>query len=379
MHIQQISWRPESGWSAAKADFPPEAPQAVLYFASKSACAKIDCYEELKRKYPQAMILGCSTGGEIFGAEVSDDGVVATAIAFAQSTARLEKVEIAGAPGSHAAGQALGRALKATDLRCVFVLSDGTRVNGSELVAGMTEIIGRSIPITGGLAGDGDRFRSTLVGADCTPREGLVAALGLYGDALRVGHGSMGGWDVFGPQRMVTRSKDNILFALDDAPALDLYKKYLGEHARELPGSALLFPLTIWAPDQAEQALVRTIVGIDEQAKSMIFAGNVPEGYVAQLMHGNFDHLIEGAASAARMATVAANGSDTLALLVSCIGRKLLLGQRIGDEVEAVRDALGDRTYCTGFYSYGEISPYGKGGTCELHNQTMTVTTLAEA
>ena len=114
----------------------------------------------------------------------------------------------------------------------------------------------------------------------------------------------------------------------------------------------------------------------------MTFAGDVPQGWTAQLMHGNFDRLAEGAADAARQARAGLGASDVerqFSILISCIGRRLLMGQRTSDEVEAAGAELGASTLKFGFYSYGEISPHAKSGVCELHNQTMTVTLFDEA
>ena len=280
-------------------------------------------------------------------------------------------------------GEAIGRALAAPDLAGIFVLSDGLNVNGSELVAGIVSVVGEDVALTGGLAGDAALFKETLVGADCAPKRGQVAAVGFYGDAIRIGHGSAGGWDEFGPRRRITRSVGNVLYELDGEPALDLYERYLGEEdARGLPGTALLFPLLIRDAAEPDQDVVRTILAIDREARSMTFAGDVPEGWVAQLMRGNFDRLAAGAAVAARQAR---NGlgedrdRDGLAVLVSCIGRRLLMDQRIMDEVEAAGAELGSNIRRIGFYSYGEISPHGAAGACQLHNQTMTVTAITEA
>ena len=242
----------------------------------------------------------------------------------------------------------------------------------------MRSALPANVVITGGLAGDGPRFGSTCVGSDGEPEAGLVAAVGFCGDSIQVGHGSVGGWETFGPERLVTRADGNVLYELDGQPALTLYKKYLGPEADALPGSALLFPLSIRRQGDTQFDLVRTIVGIDEKAQSMTFAGDVPQGAIAQLMRGSFDRLIEGAGQAATESMLEPSSGDTLAVLVSCIGRKLLMGQRIADEVEAVADALGTRCTQVGFYSYGEISPHHASGVCDLHNQTMTVTTFSE-
>jgi hypothetical protein len=98
-------------------------------------------------------------------------------------------------------------------------------------------------------------------------------------------------------------------------------------------------------------------------------------------MRGTFDRLAAGAADAARQARTGLNVKDEdqrFSILVSCIGRRLLMGQRTTDETEAAGAELGANTVRLGFYSYGEISPHATSGICELHNQTMTVTTLAE-
>lgn len=378
MRVTQNIWTKDNGWHSVEWAADVSAPQIVMYFAAPEAISESKCIDELKKMYPTAHLIGCSTGGEIVEDEVLDESVVVTAIEFEKTKIQMASSNIDRCGDSFACGRHIGRELLAEDLAAIFVLCDGVRANGSELVRGIIETVGKHVPITGGMAGDGDRFNATLVGANCEPTEGQIAAFGLYGDSLVIGHGSEGGWDVFGPEREITRSDGNVLYELDGEPALELYKRYLGEEAQNLPGSALLCPLKVRPRNAPNQDLVRTIVGIDEQANSMIFAGNVPEGHVAQLMRGNFDHLVEGAAGAARAAVLNASNSQKLAVMVSCIGRKLLMGQRIVEEIEAARDEFDGDTVISGFYSYGEISPHAVSGVCDLHNQTMTVTVFSE-
>jgi hypothetical protein len=354
----------------------------VLYFGSRGDLENEQRYLELRTRFPEAHIVGCSTGGQILGDEVFDDEIAAVALSFRATRLRLASEGVAAAGFSRRAGEALGRKLAAEDLSAIFVLSDGLNVNGSDLVAGIAGMVGSAVPVTGGLAGDGPRFQATLVGADGPPRDHLVAAVGFYGDAVQIGFGSAGGWDVFGPRRRVTRSSGNVLYELDGEPALDLYERYLGEEdAKGLPSTALLFPLRVYEPDRPDHDIVRTILSIDREARSMTFAGDVPEGWVAQLMRGHFDRLAAGAATAARKAVGDAHppAGEQVALLVSCIGRRLLMGQSTADEVEATAPELGDNVKRIGFYSYGEISPHAVSGFCQLHNQTMTITTISEA
>jgi len=376
MQASQSRWTPGAGWNSLAGGI-DETAQLVLAFGSTNAITDAVLWRELKSRHPNAIVMGCSTGGEIFGCEVSDDGLSATAVSFERTTIAAAEAKLEDAGSSFAAGRAVGTMLARSGLRALFVLSDGTKINGSELVRGLRDAVGAEVVLTGGLAGDGANFGTTYVGLNTPPEPGKVVAIGFYGDGLVVGHGSCGGWDVFGPERRITKASANVLYELDGQPALDLYKRYLGEEAAGLPGSALLFPLRVYPPDKPEQAVVRTIVGIDESARSMIFAGDVPEGYSAQLMRGNFDRLIQGAATAAEQAQTSTIG-ESVAIMVSCIGRKLLLGQRICEEVEAVNDILGPHALMTGFYSYGEVSPHEVTHCAELHNQTMTITTLSE-
>lgn len=374
MKIEQRFWQKRYGWRVLGEDT-CSAPSLVLYFAAPGTLDDGARFAELRGFYPDAALVGCTTGGEIADIDVHDGSVIATAIAFEATEVKFAVDVTAPGKSSFEIGTRLGAALPPQGLRNVFVLSDGTNVNGTELVAGIQHLLGRAICLTGGLAGDGADFRTTRVGLNGNPEPGRVVAIGFYGDKIRIGHGSVGGWDAVGTKRTITRSSGNTLFDLDGEPALDLYKQYLGTEAANLPASALLFPLRIHPKDQPDWSLVRTVVGVDEEKKAMIFAGSVPEGQVAQVMLGNFDHLIAGAGRAAEQAIIP---DAKLAVLVSCIGRKLLLGQRIADEVEAVAEVLGGGCRTTGFYSYGEIAPMEGLPYCDLHNQTMTITTFAE-
>jgi hypothetical protein len=349
----------------------------VLVFGSTAQLQELKQLEELKAAYPNAHLFGCSTAGEICGTRVDDGTIVSTAVAFDHTRVQGAQVRVNGNRSSFQSGEQLAEQLPKDQLTHVLVLSDGLHVNGSELVRGMLKHLPRDVQITGGLSGDGDRFKQTLVFMDVPPQTDQIAAIGFYGTHLKVGYGSLGGWDPFGPERLVTRSDGNVLYELDGQPALELYKKYLGEHASGLPATGLLFPLSVRTKDGRE--FVRTILSINEAEHSMTFAGDVPARAYARLMKANFDRLVDGAQGAAKTSYEAiGSSSPDLAVLISCVGRKLVLQQRTEEEVEVVRGVLGKRTVMTGFYSYGEICPAAPNANCELHNQTMTITTFAE-
>lgn len=381
MQVDVHSWSPTAGWRNLEVTVPRNSADLVLVFGGSGALDIEAPVRDLRRVYPAAQLVGCSTAGEIFDTQVFDDALVAAAISLDFAWVRTTRVELSDHADARAAGLALVLQLPIENLRHVLVFSDGLHVNGSLLAEGMTAALPELVSVTGGLAGDGPRFQSTQVIYNDSIRSRVAVAVGFYGDALEIGYGTLGGWDVFGPDRLITRSTGNVLFELDGQSALQLYKQYLGEYARDLPGTGLLFPLHLQLPNSAER-VVRTILGVDESAQSLIFAGDVPEGSRAQLMRANFDRLVDGAVGAAN-ACMNTNGNTKgntwqLALLVSCVGRKMVLQQRIEEEVEGVREVLGPATAMVGFYSYGELSPLVSGAPCQLHNQTMTITTFSE-
>lgn len=378
MHINQLHFINNS-WSSYFADpeFNAESCQLVFVFGAPQLIIAPEVFNYLKISYPTASIVFASTSGEIIDSEVYDDSIVATAIEFEKSTIVATATHVSNHTNSYETGKYLMLQLDKKNLNSVFVISDGTHINGSELVAGFNDTNPGKVPVTGGLAGDAARFTSTFTGLNAVPSQGNIIAVGFYGDSLVVNHGSNGGWEEFGPQRTITKSDKNVLFEIDNKSALDLYKEYLGEYVKELPGSALLFPLSLSTDSLDNKMLVRTILSVNEDEKSMTFAGNLPEGGKVRLMKANFAKLINASSAAATDASDSTPATE-LAIMVSCVGRKLVLNERTEDELIAAKEMFGDNTIIAGFYSYGELSPLNKGSNCELHNQTMTITTFTE-
>ena len=373
MKVQQISLNPES-WNDSVASINIDA-NLFLLFVSPKLAIKQEVLEALKINYPNATIVGCSTSGEISDVTVKDNTISLTAIQLEKTTLKKVSFKVEDMNCSFKAGGAIANQLYNEDLKHVLVLSDGLNVNGADLVSGLKSEL-PNISITGGLAGDGSDFNQTFVLNDGEFVDKTIIGLGFYGDGLKVGYSSKGGWDSFGIERLVTESKKNILFELDGQPALEIYKSFLGDEANNLPSSGLLFPLSMRSDNT--RPVVRTILAINEEDQSLTFAGNIPEGSYVRLMKANIDRLIDGAEDSAIAANKDLKESCELAILISCVGRRLVLKQLVEEEVEAVRNSIGDKPSITGFYSYGEIAPFGEFSPCELHNQTMTITTLSE-
>lgn len=386
MHIRQIILQ---GTDIAPADVAPLVslqPQLVLVFASLEAMQALDA-GRIRALIPQAQWVGCSTAGEISGQGVSDGSIVLTALHFDRPAFRVASVELADMTDSQAAGRRLAARLAHPELRHVLVLGQGAGINGSALVDGLTGTLGGAVVVSGGLAGDGGRFTGARVWGPDGISATSVVGIGFDGPGWHISHGSMGGWQRFGPVRSVTRSDGNVLYELDGERALDIYKRYLGDYAAQLPASGLLFPWSVLGSDAQAEGITRTLLGISEADGSLIMAGDIPQGGQLQLMHASVDALVDAAEQAAQTAAATTTdqpGTDVvgpdqaLALLVSCVGRKLVMGARVDEEVEAVSQMLGQHTTLAGFYSNGEISPHIHSTNCKLHNQTMTITLLRE-
>ncbi|WBL26376.1 FIST signal transduction protein [Zunongwangia sp. HGR-M22] len=350
----------------------------VFIFGERKLLQDPVVLEDIRKEFPYPDLIFGTTAGEIIGEKVNDNSIVATLIQFDKAHFEVKTANILDYDKD---GEALGFELASQfnkeNLKHLFIISEGSFVNGSALIKGVEKFTKQEIILTGGLCGDGSRFEKTMVSYQQNPKEGEIVMVGLFGETLEVSYASYGGWIPFGPERLITKSKNNILMELDDLPALDLYSKYLGTKASKLPEAALLYPLNVKEKDD-NFSLVRTILNIDKDNKSMILAGDIPEGAHAQLMMATVDGIAEGAAKAAADAMKNRSKKPQLALLVSCIGRKIVMDQRVEEEIEEVSEILGHNVPVAGFYSYGEIAPFSTSTACNLHNQTMTLTLISE-
>ncbi|KTD64844.1 FIST signal transduction protein [Legionella spiritensis] len=385
MELEAFQYTKDKGWSLERFPELDSEHTLVLIFAAPEFIYDTSPIKELSAAYNHSKIIGCSSAGEIFKNTIVDKSLSVVVAKFHHTELKIAKAEVNGSQNSIQAGQSIAEQLEDPDLRSIFVLSDGLNVNGSELVKGLNTGVKDNLIITGGLAGDGSDFKKTWTILNGDLLSNYVVAIGFYGNRLHVGHASKGGWDIFGPVRRVTRSEANVLYELDYQPALQLYKEYLGDKAADLPSSGLLYPLAISEPSAKKPfQLVRTILAVDENNQSLIFAGDIPTGCYAQLMRANFDRLIDSANEAGELAKTRMIDKPgdinrpVLAIDISCVGRRLLLGERTEEEIESTLESLPEGTTQVGFYSYGELSPYTVGN-CELHNQTMTITTFYES
>lgn len=378
MKIQQISFTSKANLSVYLKQLNPASADLFFVFGDKTYFQDAQMNTEIQSAFKNAMVAGCSASGEIAGSKFSEGSFVITSVKLEKTRVKKCCYKLKNVSESRLAGETLARELYSEDLKHVFIISDGVNVNGTRLIEGINSVYNEKINVSGGLAGDNAAFEKTFVAdmennfvGDC------ISAFGFYGDSIQTGSASFGGWNSFGIDRQVTKSKENVVYEIDGQPALELYKSYLGDMSKDLPGSALFFPLEMRVSEDSE-VLVRTVLGVSEQDNSLTFAGNIPEGSSVRLMKTNVDRVIDGAGKASDLVKEGLATDAQLVLMVSCVGRKLVLKQLTQDEVEAVTDNFGSNTIFTGFYSHGEISKSKFSKECSLHNQTMTVTALSE-
>ncbi|WP_405604357.1 FIST signal transduction protein [Polaribacter sp. Asnod1-A03] len=377
MRTVQLKRNKNSDWQYLSEDIKLKEP-LVLVFGNRFLLEDKNIFKEVKSIFNDGHIVFGSTSGDITSQSVDDESITITAIELEKSNFIIKTTNVLDADvDSFAVGKKIISQLPQEGLKHVFIISEGSFINGSQLTKGMNAATQDNLLITGALCADAARFEKTIASYNENPKSGEIIAIGLYGESLEVTFSINGGWTPFGPERIVTKSKGNILYELDNLPALDLYKKYLGEKSKELPGAALLYPLNVKSKED-NNSIVRTIINIDEEENSMILAGDIFEDSSVQLMMTNVDNIVNAAEKAAINASEFRKKEPELAILVSCIGRKLVLDQRVEEEVEEVMEVIGNSTTITGLYSYGEIAPFIGENNCQLHNQTMTITLISE-
>ena len=381
MKTVQLKRKNSSDWKYLSEKIDLKEP-LVLVYGNRYLLESETIFKEIKAIFKDGHIVFGSSCGDISSESIDENSITITAIEFEKSEFIIKTTNFLNSDSnleidSFTIGENLINQFPEKGLKHVFVVSEGSFINGSQLTKGMNTATGDNLLITGALCGDNARFEKTISSYNENPKSGEIVAIGLYGESLEVTFSINGGWTPFGPERIVTKSKGNILYELDNLLALDLYKKYLGEKSKELPGAALLYPLKVKSTND-EQSIVRTILNINEEDSSMILAGDILENSKVQLMMTNVDNIVNAAELAAKSANELRKNKPELAILVSCIGRKLVLDQRVEEEVEEVIEVIGNQTTFCGLYSYGEIAPFNGENNCQLHNQTMAVTLISE-
>jgi hypothetical protein len=353
-------------------------PDLILLFVSTSF-SDIESLNFLRVLYPDSVIIGSSTAGEIEDINIYDGSAVATAVKFEKATLDYHEAVIHDPSNSFKAAYELIEKFDTRGLKHVMVFCDGLQSNPSEFVEGLRHKSDVNCTISGGFAADGFEFiNSYVITNDVEAKSKMAVAVGFYGEGLKIGYGSLSGWDSFGVDRIVTRSENNKVYSIDGMPILELYKNMLQEQFKNLPASGMLLPISV-RKKITDRPEIRSIVDYDSEKAYISFCGNIPEGSILRLMKANHERLVSGAEGAAELGIEEIGNTHTdLAILISSVGRRLVLKQLDEDEIVAVRDVIGEDATIAGYYSYSEIAPHLSDKKPELQCQSMTITTFSE-
>jgi hypothetical protein len=349
----------------------------VLLFGNKSFLEDESIFLEISKSFPGAEIVGSSTTENIMDAKIYENSLCLTAIEFQSSYCKTLMGSLKN-KSTFDVARDLAINIEKENLKYVMVLSDGYSTNDSKLTDGLKSVFPENMLVTGGIGGNGFGGLKSIVRHNDKIGDDSIILIGFYGNNIIVSHGCEGGWEAFGPDRTITSSHKNTIYTLDDKPALDIYKKYLGKNSDELPLSGLLFPIALKVDGNIS---IRTVLNIDDEKGSITFASDVPEGSVVQLMMSNPNSIVDGSEISAEDAfsRLDENINEGLIFIVSCIARKLVLKEYTSEELEVITDTFGHNFNYAGFYSYGEICPRHENEHSSLHNQTMTITTICES
>jgi hypothetical protein len=365
-------------------------PNVLIVFASPKFNHQklLDGITSITKDTP---MIGGTTGGEISTEAISDDSIVIMAI-------HSNKIKFATALGKNISKNELnaGKQL-ATNLlnqipkklaKTLIMVPDGLAGNGTEIIKGAQSILGEYFEIVGGSLGDKSDFKKTYQYYNGKVYENSVPGL-LLGGNIKTATGIRSGWESIGNKMKVTKSESNIVYELDNEPALDFYEKVLGPvRSKKLPGIALEYPFGMID----EKAMIngkemyfqlRAPLSIDKNKKSITFAAAIPEGKYVTITTASRNSIIGGSASASKQAKETFKGKKIdLMLIFDCIGRKLVLGKRTQEEITAVQNTLGKNIPMIGFFTYGEIGPIDKRvkelQSTRYHNQTTIVFLMGE-
>jgi len=377
MQTVAVTWHAARGWSAPLPAALDSAATLVLVFGPAAMHDAQGAFDEVRHAFPCAVIAGASSGTVIGDGAVCDATLVVSVTRFEAS--QIRAFSAPATEETFRTGRALARSL-CEDGEPVAVLAwaDGLLVNGPELVRGASQALPAHVVLSGGMAADGIDYERTWVVADGQLCSGMATLVGLFGPHLRVRSACGGGSVGFGPRRRVTHAVGNVVYELDGQPALRLYEQYLGRCAAALPASASHFPLSVYRERQRDAPIIRYVLGIDRERRSLRFAGDVPRGSIVQLARAGREDLLKAADEVAGACHAEGVGSGAmLMLLVSCIGRRIVLGEQVEEEIELLAEGLSEGSSQVGFYSYGEIA----GSSivpCDLHNMTLALTTISE-
>jgi hypothetical protein len=327
-------------------------------------------------KYDDIAFLGASTDGEIIAngeGQVVYEGTAALSLIDCDKDAfRLQFFQGNGKK-SFDVGQEVGNWGVKQFVRPGFIVaSGGLHADGEEILKGIISVAGPETPVFGGLAGDDKAFKTTFAFTNGQYTADGVVALVLDTDRIELDGIAISGWSGIGAEKRVTKAEGNVVYTIDNEPALEVYKKYLSITDKDLPQIGVEYPLMLIREDGS--SILRAVMDIDRNTGALVFAGTVPQGSRVRFSTSSGVDVIEQVKRDIDTYSKKFPQADHL-ILFSCMARHLALGPMVDEEILAAYEKW--NVPLIGFFTYGEI---GKSltGKCDFFNETFTLATLKE-
>lgn len=375
-----LSFDAASGWSSSFPDIDSERTLIVV-FGECETQQQWKPIEELISNYPLSHIVGCSSNAVFHDGQLLRSALSVGIIQFRDSEIKTATSVIEGFDDCHEAGVRIAAQLNDADLKGVLLFSDGRTTDATAIVKGLQELLPPDVTIAGGLSGgiiaDGRVASWVLIDGRIAPMS--VCAVGLIGSTLEVVPATGGGWAPIGKECHTTRSHHRTLFELDGLPAADVYRECVrnsGVTTDDFP--VVNYPIAV-KTEGLETQIVRDIYKIDDENKSLILASDIPENSVVRVMNCTDEEILDGVDEVVdrlRNKTILPE-SNALSICVSCMGRKVVMGELTSEESRILYGRLGQGISQVGFYAFGEISTMSHGAP-HVHNQTITLILIRE-
>lgn len=385
----------EAGVSAASealSGLSGRTPQVLMVFGAMRFDHR-DLLKGVMSIFGTVPIVGGTTAGEISTAGYSTGSVVVMAIAS-------DYLQFVPGIGHNMSSDERACAVyMASDIlskgsfgqeAALLVFPNGMGGDGLRVLDGLHSVLGPGFEILGGYLGDDERFQSTFQYYNGMVYRDAIVGLMIYYrmDCVRTGIGVRSGFESIGNSFVCTASEGNIVREFDHVRALDLYKDFLGEErSARLPGVCLEYPFGLIDPelstDGSDMFQLRCGLSVDHAKGTISLAASIPSGSSVTLTTASRGDIIQGARMAAEQALAGLSGAiPRLVVMFSCVGRKLVLGRRIQEEVAAIKECFGEKVPLIGFYTYGEIGPVNKMkpgyDIAKFHNETVVLWVIGE-
>lgn len=323
-------------------------------------------------------MLGCSTAGEIVNDELAEESIVVLLMDMNRDYYSIQTVSY-DIDKVYSNSLTIGNFAKDKfENPALVVMSGGISVDAGKIIAGLKYGIGKEVPIYGGLAADDLQMDKTYAFSNNFLTANGLSILIIDTDKIEVSGLASSGWEAFGGINTITKSEGNIVYSINDEPALDAFKKQFGfDESPESKENLLLtiqtnYPFQIIREDGTK--VLRTPIVIDEENRALIMAGGVEQGDHFKFSNSPGFEVIEQTVEEFKSLKQNRPEADAL-VLFSCKGRHGAFGPVLEEEVEGLYNYW--KKPMIGFLSYGEIGNT-KNGVCEFHNETCSLMILKE-